>query len=142
MVLHSSLFRSAKNPGTPPDKIRRIDGLSIPIPQVIGRLLGEIPDSWNMFQRILNGSVHLPLTKKAHKMPSHVTYMSPQNAPQNLGPTNVAGLGPLPRRYAKTIFCTNLAASVASKKCPAALSSTLVTGATMTCGYLGGGWKF
>ena len=33
----------------PPDKIRRIDGLSIPIPQVIGRLLGEIPDSWNMF---------------------------------------------------------------------------------------------
>lgn len=37
---------------------------------------------------------------------------------------------------AATIFCTNLAASVASKKCPAALSSTLVTGATMTCGYL------
>ena len=43
----------------PPDKIRRIDGLSIPIPQVIGRLLGEIPDSWNMFQRILKGSIDI-----------------------------------------------------------------------------------
>ena len=72
--------------------------------------------------------------------------MSPTCPPKTplkpLTTTNVAGLGPLPRRYAKTIFCTNLAASVASKKCPAALSSTLVTGATMTCGYLGGGWKF
>ena len=39
-------------------------------------------------------------------------------------------------RQAKTIFFGNLGASVASKKCPAALSSTLVTGATMTFGYL------
>jgi len=66
--------------------------------------------------------------------------MSPQNAPQHLDDKRRRAFAS--RRYAKTIFCTNLAASVASKKCPAALSSTLVTGATMTCGYLGGGWKF